>query len=52
MDRKYDDFNCPRCRKMTLHKLRRKFKAGRDGRGSVMLYEAKHCLVCNHYWGY
>ena len=48
---KYDELRCPRCFKTTLHRVRRKYGVSNDGK-SFMKYEAKHCLVCNKYWGY
>lgn len=49
---KYKDLKCPKCNKETLHRTRRRMAPGRKGSGAYEKYEAKHCLVCNHYWGY
>ena len=48
---KYEDFHCPRCRKDTLHRVKNKYGVASDGK-SFLKYQAKHCLVCNKYWGY
>lgn len=47
---KYDELICPRCKKETLHRIKNKY--GSKGGKSFLKYQAKHCLVCNHYWGY
>ena len=51
---KYDTIMCPKCRKETIHRTRRKYgmASRKGGKESFLKYEAKHCLVCNHYWGY
>jgi len=48
---KYEDFLCPKCNKETLHRLKNKYGTGDKGK-SYLKYQARHCLVCNHYHGY
>ena len=52
---KYDELLCPRCNKETIHRIKNRFgvtKKGSRSSGAFLKYQAKHCLVCNLYWGY
>lgn len=48
---KYGEFLCPKCNKETLHRVRNKYGTGDKGK-PFLKYQAKHCLVCNNYYGY